>query len=323
MAQKFCAKDINVTPDPTYSVIIPVLKLAGNPHLPGILDSLAKQTRPPQAVHLVAGDKRQGRAINYGVRQAETPYIGTVDDDTQIDDPALFDKLIKAMDADPTIGMAGAACLIPGDATPFQKRAMRQIYRRTFPVQDRHVDSDMVQHPCLLMTRALFTSIGGEDEELVRGLDPVLRQKVRDAGKRVTIIADTWIYHLLPDGFWPVMRMYYRNGRGSGFASRFYPHKILELTHGYDQGDFPKKRSLIYRTFRRLGTLLKACVTGQYIRAGTDIAYMAGTIKERLHPDYVLAPPPIKDIQTEQEAPGRHPYALFTHHVILVEQGKP
>ncbi|MCK5845757.1 MAG: glycosyltransferase, partial [Victivallales bacterium] len=195
-----------------YTIVIPVLRLDGNPHLENILDSLGEQSLPPDTAIIVAGDKRQGRAINFGVSKAETTYIGTVDDDTMIDDPELFRKLVDALNAVPTIGIAGASCAIPDSASAFQKRAMREIPRRFFPVQKNTVDSDMVQHPCLLMPRELFLEIGGEDEELIRGLDPVLRKKVRDAGKRVAIIADTWVYHLIPDGLWKVVKMYYRNG---------------------------------------------------------------------------------------------------------------
>jgi len=209
-------------------LIIPVLKLEDNPYLASILESLSKQTLPPEAVHLVVGDRRQGRAINYGVSQSDTEYIGTVDDDTQIDDPELFRKLIDAMESDDSIGMGGAACLIPDFASDFQKKAMKQIPRRFFPLQKENIESDMVQHPCLVMPRKLFLDIGGEDEELIRGLDPVLRKKVRDAGKKVMIIADTWIYHLIPDGFWKVVKMYYRNGRGSGYAARNYPQRAWQ-----------------------------------------------------------------------------------------------
>ena len=81
-----------------YSLIIPVLKMEDNPYLENILSSLSEQSLKPQEVHLVVGDKRQGRAINYGVKQSSTEYIGTVDDDTMIDDPELFAKLLDTME---------------------------------------------------------------------------------------------------------------------------------------------------------------------------------------------------------------------------------
>ena len=302
--------------DNAYSLIIPVLKIEDNLYLDSILESLSNQTLKPEAVHLVVGDRRQGRAINYGVSQASSKYIGTVDDDTHIDDPTLFEKLLKAMNSDTSIGIGGAACAIPDFASSFQKRAMKEIPRRFFPVQPKNIDSDMVQHPCMVMPRSLFIQIGGEDEELIRGLDPLLRKKVRDTGKRVTIIANTWIYHLIPDSFPALIRMYYRNGRGSGYAARNFPERVLELSDGYDAGKFIEKRPLIFRLFRRAASLLLSICTLKLIKVSTDIAYGFGVIKEKLFPSYISIPD-VKNITTEYDKTNKYPFKLFIHHVEL------
>lgn len=300
-----------------YSIVIPVLNLEGNPYLDNILNSLSKQTLLPESVLLIVGDRRQGRAINYGVSKASTTYIATVDDDTMIDDTELFKKLIDAINADSTIGIAGAACVIPDHASDFQKRSMREIPRRFFPVQKETVDSDMVQHPCLVMPRALFLKIGGEDEELVRGLDPVLRKKVRDAGKRVAIIADTWVYHLIPDGFWKVMRMYYRNGRGSGFASKNYPDRVLELSDGYDEGSFDERKPILYRICRRFLSLTVSLCKLELIKVSADVAYILGVVREKLLPAYDSTAPPVVDVAVEKR--GGYPFELIVHKIELGE----
>ncbi|MBF0197224.1 MAG: glycosyltransferase [Planctomycetes bacterium] len=267
-----------------YSIIIPVLKLEGNPYLEDLLRNLGQQSIKPEIVHLVVGDKRQGRAINYGVSQAKSEYIATLDDDSFIDDPDLFKKLLEEMAEDDQIGMAGAACEIPPWATPFQKKAMEEIERRSFPTQKKTIDSDMVQHPCLIMPRAFFEEIGGEDEELIRGLDPVLRKKVRDAGKRVVIVANTWVYHLLPPGWASLVKMYYRNGKGSGYAQRHFPERVLELSDGYDGGSFVEKHSFFYRLSRRLIKLMSSLVQGKWLKISTDLAYGAGVLREKCAP---------------------------------------
>ncbi len=302
--------------DKEYSLIIPVLKIEKNLYLDSILESLSEQTLKPLVVHLIVGDYRQGRAINFGVRKSDTKYIGTVDDDSQIDDPNLFKKLIDAMENDISIGMGGGSCIIPNFASNFQKRAMKEIPRRFFPVQEENIDSDMVQHPCLVMPRKLFLEIGGEDEELIRGLDPVLRKKVRDAGKRVAIIADTWIYHLIPDGLWKIIKMYYRNGRGSGYAARNFPERVLELSNGYDNGKFIEHRSLIFRLFRRIISLILSICKLQFIKIATDIAYGLGVLKEKLFPSYINIPK-VKNITTEINNTGKYPYKLCIHRVEL------
>lgn len=289
---------------PDYSLIIPVLDEKNNPHLAGLLASLARQSHPPREIHVVVGDNRQGRAINYGASQASTPYVGTVDDDTQIDDPGLFAKILRAMEGDGTIGMGGAACEIPAFATPFQQQAMRQIPRRFFPMARENVDSDMVQHPCLVMPRSLFMTIGGEDESIIRGLDPVLRKKVRDAGRRVVVIADTYVYHMLPGSLGKLAQMYFRNGRGSAFARRHHPERILELTDGHDRGTFVERRSLGYRAFRRMYYFLCAMATLQFIRVVVDAAYILGFSYESLFRSYKAQAKAVVRIDTERRSDG-------------------
>ncbi len=301
-----------------YTIIVPVFKLEGNKYIKQLFQSISSQTNKPLEIHIVSGDSRQGRAINYGVSVSSTKYIATLDDDSIIDDTELFDKLMRAMEADPTIGIGGASCLIPQDASPLQKRAMKEIPRRFFPVQEKNVDSDMVQHPCLIMEREFINKIGGEDESLVRGLDPVLRKKARDAGKRVVIIANTWVYHALPGTVAGIMKMYYRNGRGSGFALRFYPEKILELSDGYDKGTFVEKRPMPYRIIRRMGYIIGSLLNIKFIRFLTEVSYTAGVLKEYLLPGYTLKKPDIADIR-KSEMNG-YPFKCWLHEVSLKRQ---
>ncbi len=299
-----------------YSIVIPVVKLEGNLLLENLLSKISGQTLLPKEVHLVVGDPRQGRAINFGAGKINSRYFATLDDDSIIDDKDLFRKLLDAMDADPGIGIGGASCLIPKDASPLQKRAMREIPRRFFPVQPRNTPSDMVQHPCLIMETDFFRAIGGEDEDLVRGLDPVLRKKARDAGKNVSIIADTWVYHGIPDSLAGIAKMYYRNGRGSGFASRNFPDRIIELSDGYDNGFFIERRPLPFRIARRVWNLALCILGFEFVRLVTEIAYAAGLLKEYFFPRYSREKPQVKSIESS-EIP-RKGFKLFVHKVKLV-----
>lgn len=298
-----------------YSVVVPVLHLEDNPLVEQLIARLREQTHPPVALHLVVGDRRQGRAINFGVSKVTTPYVATLDDDSFIEDPKLFEKLVKAMEQHPNIGMGGASCEIPSWASPFQKKAMEQIPRRRFPVQLKHMDSDFVQHPCLIMPTELFREIGGEDEELIRGLDPVLRKKVRDAGYRVTIIANTFVYHLLPDGWGPLFRMYQRNGRGSGYAQRHFPERVLELTDGRDRGSFVEKRPLWWRAARRCRQIFQDIFQGRWVALWVNLAYTLGVIQERCYPSSLAQAPSFLDVNSTIRA--EEPFFIEVHHVKL------
>jgi GT2 family glycosyltransferase len=299
------------------SIVIPVLKLEGNPYLNGLLKALDEQTFPPKEVHLVIGDRRQGRAINFGVAQSHAKWVGTLDDDSFIEDADLLKKLVDALDNNPEFGLVGAACEIPDWATSFQKKAMLEIPRRYFRLQNEHVESDMVQHPCLVMSKELFEQIGGEDEELIRGLDPVLRKKVRDAGQKVVIVADTAVAHLLPADWKALCIMYFRNGVGSAYAQRHFPERVLELSDGNDKGSFVEVRSLPYRILRRFGCLLGRIFKGQWIVVSTDLAYGCGVMWERLRPSSISLAPHVEKVHSESVS--GHPYGLTLHRVQLAE----
>ncbi len=265
---------------PRLSIIIPTRDGRRRGLLGSLLSDLQLQTLGSFEVLLVIGDRRQGRAINRGVSLAQADVIATMDDDTVLGPADLLQRLLDTLASDPQIGMVGASTVVPRGASRFQHAACRQIPRRFFPIQSEVVDSDMVQHPCLVMRRDRFLEIGGEDEELIRGLDPLLRWKVRERGWRVVIAPGCWVGHPLPEGFGKVVRMYYRNGRGSAFAQRHYPDRVYQLDGG-DRGDrFAAKCPLWIRAIRHPGRLVSQTIRGHFIGAAAQLAYLAGFSRE-------------------------------------------
>jgi glycosyltransferase involved in cell wall biosynthesis len=265
---------------PRISIIIPTRDGERRGLLGRLLDDLAQQSLPAFEVLLIIGDRRQGRAINRGVALARSDTIATMDDDTVVGPRDLLARLLEVLESDARIGIVGASTVVPEGSSPFQHAACRQIPRRAFPVQDEIVDSDMVQHPCLAMRRERFLAIGGEDEELIRGLDPLLRHKVRERGWRVVIAPRCWVGHPLPEGLGSVMRMYFRNGRGSAFAVRHFPERVLELDAGHRGDRFRAKRSLLARSLRHPLRWLGAAGRGHWIAAAAQLAYIAGYLRE-------------------------------------------
>ena len=268
---------------PRLSIVIPSRTGLEMPLLRQLLtEQLPGQTFQDFEVHVVVGDTRQGRAINEGVRRSAGELVATMDDDIELGGDDVLERLVSLLYGDPTIGIVGAACPVPEDSTPFQRAAMRQIPRRYFPVVDRPTDSDMVQHGCLLRRRDLFWRVGGEDEDLVRGLDPIIRSRVRDLGLRVVVAPGTWFYHRPPANASALLRMYYRNGRGSAFATRHFPDRVYELGSGFEEDDFPTRRPFGYRVGRRVCTTGKALASGEWVRLAVDLAYTAGFAAEYL-----------------------------------------
>ena len=265
---------------PLLSIIVPTRARHGVPLLDRLIADLREQTLERFELILVIGDNRQGRAINRGVRAARSEFVGTMDDDTEIRTPELLVNLLKVLDENPDVGLVGASTILPPDAGWFQRAATRQIPRRAFPVVSEIVDSDMVQHPCLAMRRDLFLEIGGEDEEIPRGLDPLLRYKVRKAGYRVVIAPNSAISHPLPESFPAIFRLYMRNGRGSAFVQRRYPERVYEQTDGFKENRFRARTPFIVRALRYPCRALGSLVTGNWIWLAAQLAYAIGYFRE-------------------------------------------
>jgi len=190
-------------------------------------------------------------------------------------DARVLEHLVTAMEQDPTIGIAGAASVIPPDAPPIVRRAMREVPRRSSPVVDVVTESDMAEHPCLAIRRRLFYQVGGEHELIPRGLDPYLRAEVRRLGYRVVVVPETWIHHLLPSTFRGILRQYYRNGAGAAYVKKFYPRWVIEQAEVHNE-PVGERTSLPARALRYVGRTARAVCRGQWVYLGTLGAYALG-----------------------------------------------
>ncbi|MFC2149645.1 hypothetical protein ACFLQ8_02985, partial [Candidatus Auribacterota bacterium] len=115
-----------------------------------------------------------------------------------------------------------------------------------------------------------------EREEIIRGLDPDLRMRLRKAGYRVVVVPDTWFYHLPPDTYSGILKKFFRNGKGSSFIQTYRPDLIFETDEG--QSAFHKKRGLFYRAFRFPLRLLDHLTHLRLIAFSALLAYLGGFI---------------------------------------------
>lgn len=269
-----------VTPEgPRVSVIIPTADGKRHGYLDVLLEQLAEQTYQSFEVLVVEGDPRQGRGINLGAELARGEYLLTFDDDSRLGVPAVIATLVAAMDADASIGMAGVENRVPAEASWFVRRLMSEVPRRSSPAVHSVVDSDMAEHPCLMMRRAAFYEVGGEHEIIPRGLDPYLRSVFREAGYRVVVAPGVWIHHLPPPTLVLALRQFYRNGRMSALVSRQFPELALDnaLAHG---GEQPRTQPRWVRALRHAGRMLGAFVSLRWIYLATSAAYGLGVLAE-------------------------------------------
>jgi GT2 family glycosyltransferase len=226
-------------------------------------------------VLIVEGVRPNGRARNVGAAEARGRTLVFIDDDVRLGHPELLANLVRALAADPSLGLVGPSQLPPPDATRFQRAAARQLSRACFPVVGRVIDTDMVTHACLAIPADLWRAIGGEHDELVRGTDPDLRARVRGAGRRVAVVPGTWAYHPPPASLGAMARSAWRGGRGAAWVRRHHPDLAYDVPEGPFAG-MSRVRRLPYRVARFAVRVAGALVRGRVLLVASDLAYAAG-----------------------------------------------
>jgi len=260
------------------SVIIPTIDANRGGYFPKLLAQIGYQDFEDFEVIVLRGDPRQGRAINTAAALAQGKYILTLDDDTSLPDSMTFSKLIKIMEGNPDIGIAGGNNVVPADAKFFVRRVMQELPRRSWAPVQKIIDSDLAEHPCMIMRAEEFKLIGGENELIPRGLDPYLRQEFRKMRKRVVVVPEVIYHHLPPDNFSKLLRQFYRNGRQAAYTNRNYPQWMIETPQRH--GQFKVKQSFFFRIYRFPMRLLRALITGKIIWFLCEIFYALGFASE-------------------------------------------
>ena len=260
------------------SVVIPTIDANRDGYFGKLLTQIACQDIKGFEVIVICGDPRQGRAINIGATIARGKYLLTLDDDTSLPDPMTFGKLIAVMKKHKEIGIACGNNVIPPDAKLFVRRVMQELPRRSWEPVENIIDSDLAEHPCMIMRTEEFKLIGGENELIPRGLDPYLRQGFRKLCKRVVVVPGVIYHHLPPDNFSKLIRQFFRNGRQAAFTNRNYPQWVIETPPGH--GQFKNKQSFTYRLLRFPLRLVYALITGKPILFLAEAFYALGFLRE-------------------------------------------
>lgn len=259
------------------SVVVPTYDAYRGGYFPKLLVQIECQDFSGYELIVVRGDPLQGRSINIGAAIARGKYLLTLDDDTSLPDTETFTKLVFIMEAYPEIGMAGGNNAVPEDASFLMRRIMKEIPRRSWKPVQEITDSDLAEHPCLIMRTEEFKEVGGENELVPRGLDPYLREEFRKLGKRIVVVPEVVYHHLPPDNLNKLLHQFYRNGRQAAYANRKYPQWVIETPKGH--GSYKTQVSLLFRLFRFPMRLLYAFLTGKPIWFLCETAYALGFVR--------------------------------------------
>ena len=262
------------------SVIIPTSDAYREGFFYQLLDQISLQTLRNYELIVVRGDSRQGRAINFGAALAQGDYLLTLDDDTSLTDPLTFEKLVGFMETQPNIGIAGGNNVIPENANRFVKRVMQEIPRRSWKPVSTITDSDLAEHPCMIIRAENFKAVGGENELIPRGLDPYLRERFRLHGKRVVVAPGVIYHHMPPKNLAKLLRQFHRNGRHAAYVNRHYPKWIIETPANH--GHFEVRKPFILRVLRFPLRLVCSLIESKHILFFCEVAYASGFVYELL-----------------------------------------
>lgn len=226
---------------PPVALIIPSL----DGHVDALLASARRQTLQPHEIAVVRGVRPNGRARNQGVARTSAPILVFVDDDAVLGDEHVIANLVAPLLADPSIGVTGAAKLLPPDAPAFQRWVAREVPRIEHAVVDAPLETNPdppsfyceITTTCCAMRREVFEQAGGFDEALVRGVDTEFFVRVRrlaspDPNQRATnrtppppasrsapnyrfvLVPRTWAYHPAPATLAALLRKHWWYGVG-------------------------------------------------------------------------------------------------------------
>lgn len=263
---------------PLVSIAIPTADGAREGYLPSLLRQLETQTFQDFEIIVVEGDNRQGRAINTAADEARGTWLVTFDDDTRLGGDDVLQRLVDGVRGQADVGMAGGENRVPDDASWLVRRLMAEMPRRSTPPVHAMTDSDLAEHPCLIMPRDLFQTVGGENELIPRGLDPYLRNAFREAGYRVVILPGVIYHHLPPKQLSTVVRQFFRNGAQSRYCSRKFPQWVIETPASH--GEFKARRPLAFRVARGVWNVVWSLVTLRWVRLVCSVSYAAGWLWE-------------------------------------------
>lgn len=208
---------------------------------------VAGQTLQPTAVIVVAGVSPNGRARNQGVAmlhaqeqasgQPAAEWLLFVDDDAQFGHPECIARLWQSLQQ-PGVAIAGAARLVPPDATPFERAVAAQVARIENPV----VAVDTITNPdppryqcnitttCCMMARAFFVRVGGFDDTLPRGVDSdffIRARQLHSAAQPVNLVQSgaTWVTHHAPATLGALWDKHVAYGAGHAHAVKRDPRR--------------------------------------------------------------------------------------------------
>ncbi len=214
---------------PRIAVIIPTMATAPL----DVAAMMAAQTIQPSQVVIVYRQSPNGYARNVGAYRVSDSALHDpvdwylfLDDDAVFGHPECIERLYLAA-CQPGVAIAGAARILPDDASPFEHAVAQQVARIVNPVVpiDTRTDPDpphyscSITTTCCLVSRQVFEAVGGFDSTLTRGVDTEFFVRVRqlhraDAPIHLVQAGNAWVTHHAPQTMAALWHKHYAYGMG-------------------------------------------------------------------------------------------------------------
>lgn len=212
---------------PSIAVVVPSL----DGQVQALRASIARQTWQPREIEVAVGVRPNGKARNVATQRTTAPYLVYLDDDAVLGNVDAIQRLIEPLIADPTIGVTGAAKLLPPEAGWFQRWVAREVPRIEHPVVATPLETNPdppsflgeITTTCCAMRRAVYDQVGGFNDTLIRGVDTEFFLRVRRAGYRFVLVPHTWTWHPAPNNLWALFRKHWLYGVGHAQEVRCDP----------------------------------------------------------------------------------------------------
>lgn len=138
------------------------------------------------------------KALNQGWRLARGEFVCFLHNDTEVREPRWLERLAQALDADPSVGLAGlyGARRIRGDGR-YVGRTIVHCLAEAPTLRGPVAEVAAVDGVCLFLRRELLERLGGFDEGygFFHGYDKDLSFAVRETGRRCVVVNAPFVHH--------------------------------------------------------------------------------------------------------------------------------
>lgn len=137
------------------------------------------------------------RALNQGWRLADGEFVCFLHNDTEMREPTWLERLIAALDDDPSVGLAGLYGVkrLRKDGRYVGRTIVHCLVERS-TLNGARVEVAAVDGVCLFLRRELLAALAGFDEGygFFHGYDRDLSLKVREAGRRCVVVNAPFVH---------------------------------------------------------------------------------------------------------------------------------